>query len=113
MSNVWFSSEVAGTIMVQCIPVLRTLIADNRAPFTSKDSAATSDEEKQDSIDWDSKAETVSASPTKPKPSGFAGFLSAFSHDRIIDDIDLKGMPRDLERERRNEDKIWRAYIIG
>ena len=36
MSNVWFSSEVAGTIMVQCIPVLRPFLRDIHHTLTSK-----------------------------------------------------------------------------
>lgn len=30
MSAIWYSSEVAGTIIVQCVPVLRTLVNDVR-----------------------------------------------------------------------------------
>ncbi|KAF2126769.1 hypothetical protein P153DRAFT_388091 [Dothidotthia symphoricarpi CBS 119687] len=36
LSNVWFSSEVVGTIIVQCIPVLRPLIRDIHTSLTSK-----------------------------------------------------------------------------
>ncbi|KAH8653716.1 hypothetical protein BX600DRAFT_526921 [Xylariales sp. PMI_506] len=35
LSMVWFSSEVAGTIIVQSIPVLRALAANIRTPLTS------------------------------------------------------------------------------
>jgi hypothetical protein len=35
-SNVWFSSEIVGTIIVQCIPVLRPLLRDIRTSLTSK-----------------------------------------------------------------------------
>lgn len=30
MSQIWYSSEITGTIMVQCIPVLRTFVRDMR-----------------------------------------------------------------------------------
>jgi hypothetical protein len=36
MSNVWYSSEVAGTIMVQCIPVLRPFLKEVHTSLTSK-----------------------------------------------------------------------------
>ncbi|KAF2708145.1 hypothetical protein K504DRAFT_468513 [Pleomassaria siparia CBS 279.74] len=36
MSNIWYSSEVAGTIMVQCIPVLRPLVRDLTTSLTSE-----------------------------------------------------------------------------
>lgn len=36
MSAIWYSSEVAGTIIVQCVPVLRALVNDVRTTLTSK-----------------------------------------------------------------------------
>ncbi|PSN75246.1 hypothetical protein BS50DRAFT_462296, partial [Corynespora cassiicola Philippines] len=36
MSNIWYSSEVAGTIIVQCVPILRPLIRDIHTSLTSK-----------------------------------------------------------------------------
>ncbi|RDW56575.1 hypothetical protein BP6252_14080 [Coleophoma cylindrospora] len=36
MSNIWFSAEVAGTIIVQCIPILRPFIRDIRTMTTSR-----------------------------------------------------------------------------
>jgi hypothetical protein len=35
-SNIWFSSEIVGTIIVQCIPVLRPLLRDIRTSLMSK-----------------------------------------------------------------------------
>ena len=35
MSAIWYSSEVAGTIIVQCVPVLRTLLSDVRTAHRS------------------------------------------------------------------------------
>ncbi|KAF1918404.1 hypothetical protein BDU57DRAFT_537963 [Ampelomyces quisqualis] len=35
-SNIWYSSEIVGTIIVQCIPVLRPLIRDMHTSMTSK-----------------------------------------------------------------------------
>ena len=35
MSAIWYSSEVAGTIIVQCVPVLRALVSDVRSTLRS------------------------------------------------------------------------------
>ncbi|KAI9150308.1 hypothetical protein HJFPF1_10067 [Paramyrothecium foliicola] len=35
MSQVWYSSEIAGTILVQCIPVLRPILRDVHTTWTS------------------------------------------------------------------------------
>lgn len=42
-SNVWYSSEIVGTIIVQCIPVLRPLIRDIHTSLTSKRLASQGD----------------------------------------------------------------------
>ncbi|KAH7127219.1 hypothetical protein B0J11DRAFT_527509 [Dendryphion nanum] len=42
-SNVWYSSEIVGTIIVQCIPVLRPLIRDFHTSLTSKKLGSTTD----------------------------------------------------------------------
>ncbi|KAH7007309.1 hypothetical protein EDB80DRAFT_613974 [Ilyonectria destructans] len=43
MSQVWYSSEVAGTIMVQCIPILRPILQSFHTSLTSKKLGSTSD----------------------------------------------------------------------
>lgn len=40
MSAIWYSSEVAGTIIVQCVPVLRALVNDVRTTLPSRPSRA-------------------------------------------------------------------------
>jgi hypothetical protein len=35
-SNIWYSSEIVGTIIVQCIPVLRPLLRDYHTSRTSR-----------------------------------------------------------------------------
>lgn len=35
-SNIWYSSEIVGTVIVQCIPVLRPLLRDIHTSLTSK-----------------------------------------------------------------------------
>lgn len=42
-SNIWYSSEIVGTIIVQCIPVLRPLLRDIRTSMTSRKLASTND----------------------------------------------------------------------
>jgi hypothetical protein len=36
MSNIWYSSEIVGTIIVQCIPVMRPYLRDLRTSLTSR-----------------------------------------------------------------------------
>lgn len=36
MSNIWYSSEITGTIIVQCIPVLRPLVQEVKVSLRSK-----------------------------------------------------------------------------
>ncbi|EOD44561.1 hypothetical protein GTA08_BOTSDO04664 [Neofusicoccum parvum] len=43
-SNIWYSSEVTGTIIVQCIPILRPLVRDIHTSLTSKKLTSTTDE---------------------------------------------------------------------
>jgi hypothetical protein len=42
-SNIWYSSEIVGTIIVQCIPVLRPLLRDMHTSLTSRKLASTAD----------------------------------------------------------------------
>lgn len=44
MSNIWYSSEITGTIIVQCIPVLRPLVQDIHTSLRSKRLGSTIDE---------------------------------------------------------------------
>ena len=43
LSNIWYSSEIVGTIIVQCIPVLRPLLRDIKTSMTSRKLASTND----------------------------------------------------------------------
>ncbi|KAM5344319.1 hypothetical protein ACJ41O_012856 [Fusarium nematophilum] len=49
MSQVWYSSEVAGTIIVQCIPILRPILRDIHTSLTSRKLASTADGQ---SVSW-------------------------------------------------------------
>jgi len=44
MSNIWYSSEVAGTIIIQCVPILRTLFVEVRTSLQSRRLGSTSNE---------------------------------------------------------------------
>jgi hypothetical protein len=44
MSAIWYSSEVAGTIIIQCVPVLRTLFIEVRTTLQSKRLASSAEE---------------------------------------------------------------------
>src|SRR5690349_21608950 len=56
MSNIWYSAEVAGTIIVQCIPILGPLLRDIHVSLTSKKS---SDAECCQSNTWRSRGSTL------------------------------------------------------
>ncbi|KAJ3456589.1 hypothetical protein MRS44_016612 [Fusarium solani] len=43
MSQIWYSSEVAGTIIVQCIPILRPILRDIHTSLTSRRLDSTAD----------------------------------------------------------------------
>jgi hypothetical protein len=43
MSSIWYSSEVAGTIIVQCIPILRPFLRDIHTSLTSRKIGDTED----------------------------------------------------------------------
>ncbi|KAH7068251.1 hypothetical protein BKA63DRAFT_110145 [Paraphoma chrysanthemicola] len=42
-SNIWYSSEIVGTIIVQCIPVLRPFLRDIKTSITSRRLQSTAD----------------------------------------------------------------------
>lgn len=42
-SNIWYSSEIVGTIIVQCIPVLRPFLRDIKTSLTSRRLGSTVD----------------------------------------------------------------------
>ncbi|KAF8856543.1 hypothetical protein BDZ45DRAFT_675407, partial [Acephala macrosclerotiorum] len=56
MSNIWYSAEVAGTIIVQCIPILRPFLRDMRTSLTSK---KLDDTENGQSVTWRSRRSTL------------------------------------------------------
>ncbi|KAH8654714.1 hypothetical protein BGZ61DRAFT_373363 [Ilyonectria robusta] len=43
MSHIWYSSEIAGTIIVQCIPILRPILRDIHTSLTSRKLSSTAD----------------------------------------------------------------------
>ncbi|KAM0332293.1 hypothetical protein ACHAQA_002569 [Verticillium albo-atrum] len=60
LSQVWYSSEITGTIIVQCIPILRPILRDIHATLTSKRLNSTADARSTGA--WGSKLDTKRAS---------------------------------------------------
>lgn len=60
LSQVWYSSEITGTIIVQCIPILRPILRDIHATLTSKRLNSSADA--RSTGVWGSKLETKRAS---------------------------------------------------
>lgn len=58
MSNIWYSAEVAGTIIVQCIPILRPFLRDIHTSMTSKRLDDTENGRSRASVTWRSNTDT-------------------------------------------------------
>jgi hypothetical protein len=58
MSNIWYSAEVAGTIIVQCIPILRPLLRDMHTSMASKKLDDTENGRSRASVNWRSNTDT-------------------------------------------------------
>lgn len=43
MSNIWYNSEITGTIIVQCVPVLRPMVQDICSSLRTKRSGSSND----------------------------------------------------------------------
>lgn len=52
MSNIWYNSEITGTIIVQCVPVLRPLVQDICVSLRSKRLGSTTDEVALDDVEF-------------------------------------------------------------
>ncbi|KAF2686037.1 hypothetical protein K458DRAFT_363594 [Lentithecium fluviatile CBS 122367] len=111
MSNIWYSSEVAGTIMVQCIPVLRPFLRDVTTSLTSKripSKSYKSYEPSPLSRTWESSRIRFSKAPTLSldqsiDQSSVGGFNFDFKEARVTNTagIELRPMSpgeRDVEK---------------
>jgi hypothetical protein len=63
MSQVWYSSEVAGTIMVQCIPILRPILRNIHTSFTSRKLESSTGERKGSGWTWTRSSKHISTGP--------------------------------------------------
>ncbi|KAI1071631.1 hypothetical protein LB507_005184 [Fusarium sp. FIESC RH6] len=63
MSQIWYSSEVAGTIMVQCIPILRPILRNIHTSFTSRKLESSTGERKGSGWTWTRSSKHISTGP--------------------------------------------------
>ncbi|KAJ4256257.1 hypothetical protein NW762_009337 [Fusarium torreyae] len=88
MSQIWYSSEVAGTIMVQCIPILRPILRNIHTSLTSKKLDSTVGERKSSMWTWTRSSKHISSGPVTPghpQPNGGA------------DAVELRNIPEEQE----------------
>ncbi|KAK7425960.1 hypothetical protein QQZ08_007542 [Neonectria magnoliae] len=79
VSQVWYSSEVAGTIMVQCIPILRPILRNIHTSLTSRKLASTVD---------------ARSTPWTSKPSGNRASTGLHNNNNDSDDIEAESPAR-------------------
>ncbi|KAF4960127.1 hypothetical protein FGADI_1145 [Fusarium gaditjirri] len=66
MSQIWYSSEVAGTIMVQCIPILRPILKRFHTSYTSRRLDSQTGERKGSGWTWTRSSKHFSTGPITP-----------------------------------------------
>lgn len=91
ISQVWYSAEVSGTIMVQCVPVLRPFIKDLHTSFTSKRLDAT--EPSQAKSTW--RGSTLVDHRSKSIPSRTASILSKNEEKKSPGIFELSEIPEE------------------
>ncbi|KAH8666118.1 hypothetical protein BGZ61DRAFT_498544 [Ilyonectria robusta] len=94
MSQVWYSSEVAGTIMVQCIPILRPILQSFHTSLTSKKLGSTSDAQ---STTWLSKFSGNRVS-TRMDNNGHSNGAALVADERGLannDRVELRDIPEE------------------
>ncbi|CAI6333557.1 unnamed protein product [Periconia digitata] len=138
LSNVWYSSEVAGTIIVQCVPVLRPFLRDVHQsltprripsnadpgrrsftwavtnPSTGKDGSSTS------TINYNKDTTSlISDAASSSNTAGdlrFHNFNFGFGETKIAGgagNIELRTIQEERDMERRDSEKQWRDGILG
>jgi hypothetical protein len=87
MSQVWYSSEVAGTIMVQCIPILRPILKNIHTSFTSRKLESSNGERKGSGWTWTRSSKHFSTGPLTP------------GHPVVVnpDAVELRNIPEEQE----------------
>lgn len=91
VSQIWYSAEVAGTIMVQCVPVLRPFLKDLHTSFTSKRLDAT--EPSQGKSTW--RGSTLVDRKSKSISSRTASILSKSEEKKSPGIFELTEIPEE------------------
>lgn len=91
VSQIWYSAEVSGTIIVQCVPVLRPFIKDLHVAFTSKRLDATEPSRAQST--W--RGSTLVDQRSKSIPSTSASILSKSEEKRSPGMFELTEIPEE------------------
>lgn len=91
VSQIWYSAEVSGTIMVQCVPVLRPFLKDLHTSFTSKRLDAT--EPSQAKSTW--RGSTLVDHRSKSIPSRTASILSKSEEKKSPGIFELTEIPEE------------------
>ncbi|PVH98270.1 hypothetical protein DM02DRAFT_51978 [Periconia macrospinosa] len=130
LSNVWYSSEVAGTMIVQCVPVLRPFLRDFHQSITSKRIPSTDDPARR-SFTWAvsnrslgkdlSNKDVASSSESAYSSSDntarlLNGFSFGFSETKISGgqaNIELRTIQEERDMERRDSEKMWREGMLS
>ncbi|KAF1958186.1 hypothetical protein CC80DRAFT_25958 [Byssothecium circinans] len=125
LSNVWYSSEVAGTIIVQCVPVLRPFLRDVHQSLTSRriPSTAGGNDPGRRSFTWavshqpkDSKQMSLLSGSTTSmvsSPVSMNGFNFGFTETKITagGQIELRTIEEEREMERKDEERHIRGRL--
>ncbi|KAG8159328.1 hypothetical protein KVR01_010989 [Diaporthe batatas] len=91
VSQIWYSAEVSGTIMVQCVPVLRPFIKDLHTAFTSKRLEATEPSRAQST--W--RGSTLIDQRSNSIPSRTASILSKSEEKKSPGIFELTEIPEE------------------
>ena len=141
-SKTRYSSEVAGTIIVQCVPILRPFVRDVHQSLTSKRIASDVDPARR-SFTWavsnrsllgkefstNSNKQYSSLESDHGSGSGSIdssattitnGFNFGFSETKITggaannnNNIELRTIQEERDMERRDSEKMWREGMLG
>ncbi|KAF2656270.1 hypothetical protein K491DRAFT_597197 [Lophiostoma macrostomum CBS 122681] len=114
MSNIWYSSEVAGTIMVQCIPVLRPFLKEVHTSLTSKRLPSIDDTDRRSNTLVASKSRISNRTSKPPTLKDFdedtmRGFNFGFHEVKVTGGFELNRISEEKQglREEDRESGVW------
>lgn len=122
MSNIWYSSEIVGTIIVQCIPVLRPLLRDLRTSLTSKRLASGANrpkDTKRSNWNWTTSGAGFGANGSSYTATCWSQVDDVERGDAATrkgnETVELRDIPEESEREQDSLDidKAMRKEIAG